>query len=288
MLVRSLSVPPEADGERADVFLKRYLPDLSERTVRSAFSNRDVKADGKRIPRDVRLRAGQEVTVYYSAEDIPFLDVVYEDADVLLVNKRPGISVESDARGGATLTDLCLLHVRSADPDAFPPAACHRLDNQTSGLCLFAKNENALEILQDVFRGHQLKKEYECLVRGIPKPSSAVCHAWLVKNAEKARVTVSDRPLPGGREIITGYETLESGPVSRLRVTLYTGRTHQIRAHLAALGHPLLGDDLYGDRSFNRLQKVRTLRLCAVALCLDTRGKLPDLDGVRFSVSAPF
>lgn len=288
MEVRMLRVPMEADGERAYLFLRRYMPDLPEKTVRTAFSLRDVRLDGKRIPRETRVRVGQEIRIYYAAGQENPLDIVYEDADVLLVNKRPGISVESDAKGGATLTDLCIAHVRLQNPSAFPPAACHRLDNQTSGLCLFAKSENALMILQDVFRQHRLEKEYECLVRGVPKPPQAVCRAFLVKDALHAKVSVFDHQVPGSREVITGYRTLESGPVSRLRVQLYTGRTHQIRAHLSALGHPLLGDDLYGDRAFNRLHKARTLRLCAVSLRLDTAGKLPALDSVLFSVKAPF
>ena len=289
MQVKLLLIPREAEGERADSFLLRYLPELPEAIVRKAFQLRDVKLDGKRISRETRVSAGQEIRIFYPDQGSRDpLDVVYEDEDVLLVNKRPGISVESDARGGTTLTDLCLSHVRCQNLSGFPPTACHRLDNQTSGLCLFAKNENALLILQDVFRKHHLEKDYECLVRGIPKPPRAVCHAFLVKDARKGRVEITDMPVPGSREIITGYETMSQGPVSRLRVRLYTGRTHQIRAHMAALGHPLLGDDLYGDRSFNRFHKVRTLRLCAVCLRVDTEGRLPALDQKRFSVSAPF
>ena len=119
-------------------------------------------------------------------------------------------------------------------------------------------------------------------------PPSAVCSAWLVKDPLHAEVRITDREIPGARPITTGYETLESGPVSRLRVHLITGRTHQIRAHLAALGHPVLGDDLYGDRSFNRREKARTLKLCAVSLKLETEGRLPHLDGREFTITPPF
>ncbi len=289
MIMKTLTVASEAEGLRADVFLYRYLPELPEHVVRACFTRRDVRLNGLRISRDTRLQAGQEIRVYYSDSDtIQPLRIVYEDGDVLLVNKQAGISVESDSGGGLSLTDLCADHVRKTMADAFLPRPCHRLDNKTSGLCLFAKNEKALEILLDVFRRRTMEKEYECLVRGIPKPPKAVCRAWLYKDAGKARVTVYDHPIPGAREIATGYDTLVSGPVSRLRVHLITGRTHQIRAHLNALGHPILGDDLYGDRALNRARKVRTLCLCAVSLQLDTGGRLPDLDGKRFSVSAPF
>ena len=120
------------------------------------------------------------------------------------------------------------------------------------------------------------------------KPPSAVCSAWLVKDARKAIVRITDRPERDAKPIETGYETLQSGPVSRLRIHLITGRTHQIRAHLAALGHPVLGDDLYGDRDFNRREKARSLKLCAVSLKLDTAGRLPALDGREFTVEPPF
>lgn len=231
--------------------------------VREAFARRDVKLDGKRVKPDVRLAAGQLVQLYCMEQAAPTLDVVYEDDDVLLVNKRAGVSVEPDERGGVSLVELALRHVRAANPDAAQPIACHRLDNQTCGLTLLAKNDRAAAILIQAFRDRTMDKRYICLVRGQMKPAAATCRAWLRKDAEAARVTILDRELPGARPIVTAYETLEAGPVSRLRVHLITGRTHQIRAHMAALGHPLLGDDVYGDHAFNRLQHARRLMLCA-------------------------
>ena len=126
------------------------------------------------------------------------------------------------------------------------------------------------------------------MVRGILKPPKALCRAWLVKDAAAARVTIFDHEVPGSKPIATAYETLESGPVSRVRVELITGRTHQIRAHMASLGHPLLGDDVYGDRAFNRVQKARRLMLCATRLTLHTDGKLPALEGKTFTIPCPF
>lgn len=290
MELKQMIVPPQGEGDRVDRLIYRYYPEVPEHLVRAAFSRRDVKLDGKRVSRDTRVRTGQELRIYLpEPEDASrLLDVVYEDGDVLLVNKPAGISVEPDGKGGTTLTELCRRYAEREGPVSFAPAACHRLDNQTSGLCLFARNPEALESLQRAFRDRMPEKYYECLVRGIPKPPEAECAAWLVKDPVAARVRIYDRPREGARQIVTGYETLEAGSISRLRVHLITGRTHQIRAHLAALGHPILGDDVYGDRAWNRKEKVRALRLCAVRLKMETGGRMPDLDGKIFEIRAPF
>ena len=280
---------PAAEGQRIDACIRRFLPEVPQRTVQQSFSRRDVKLDGKRVKPDIRVIAGQKVELFCMEQTTSLVDVVYEDDDVLLVNKRAGVSVEPDEKGGVTLTELALKHVRQKNPDAWPPKACHRLDNQTCGLLLFAKNKRAEAILTHAFKERTMDKRYICLVRGMMKPPSATCRAYLVKDAKAARVTIHDDAVKGARPIITEYETLEAGPISRLLVHLVTGRTHQIRAHMAALGHPLLGDDVYGDRAFNRQQKVQgRLCLCAARLTLDTGGELPQLDGRTFEIKCPF
>ena len=281
-------VPPAAEGQRIDACLRRFLPELSPQTVRACFQRRDVKLDGRRVKPDARVTAGQLVQVYCMEDRADPVDVVYEDEDVLLINKRAGVSVESDDGAGPSLTELAHRHLLLRDPAAPPPRPCHRLDNQTCGLLLMAKTPEAEEILVRAFRERTMDKRYICLVRGMPKPPATTCRAYLLKDAQAARVTILDHPVPGARAIATAYETLEPGAVSRLRVHLLTGRTHQIRAHLAALGHPLLGDDVYGDRAFNRLHHARRLMLCAASLTLDTGGALPRLDGKTFSVACPF
>ncbi len=290
MSLKVMIIPPEADGMKTEMLLRRLFPDLPESVIRKLFDARDVRLDGIRVRKNEPVCAGQELRVFLpdSAGNVSSLRIVYEDNDVLLVNKPAGISVENDTQGSFSLTELCRLHVAEHDSGAFIPVPCHRLDNRTSGLCLFAKNEQALKILENSFRERTVEKYYICLVRGIPKPLSAVCRAFLRKDAEKGKVTILDRELPGSRPIVTGYETLESGPVSRLKVHLITGRTHQIRAHLAALGHPLLGDDLYGDRDFNRHHKARSLKLCAVSLTVSTGNRLPLLEGKTFEIPPPF
>ena len=277
---------PALQGQRLDAALRRTFPELPSWALRDAFSRRDVKLDGRRVRPDLRVQGGELVQVYVMEQE-PSLDVVYEDAGLLLINKRPGISVTQDPGGGATLTDLAACHVRLHGEKAVPQPV-HRLDNQTSGLVLFAKSPGMQLILEDAFRQRLPEKEYTCLVRGIPKPAQALCRAYLRKDAAAARVTILDHDAPGCKPIATAYETLEAGPVSRLRVELITGRTHQIRAHLAALGHPLLGDDVYGDRAFNRANKARRLMLCATRLTLRTGGRLPEgVEGRTFTVPCP-
>ncbi|MBP3638184.1 MAG: RluA family pseudouridine synthase [Clostridia bacterium] len=281
-------VTQAAEGQRIDACLRRFLPELPPHVLRQSFQRRDVKLDGKRVKPDVRVSEGQLVQVYCMEPAAPTVDVVYEDNDVLLINKRAGISVEPDEKGGASLIELAHKHLLLKDASALPPRPCHRLDNQTCGLTLLAKNDRAEEILLRAFRDRTMDKRYICLVRGMMKPPAATCKAYLLKDAQAARVTILDHPAPGAKSIATAYETLESGPVSRLKVHLLTGRTHQIRAHLAALGHPLLGDDVYGDRAFNRAQHARRLMLCAASLTLDTGGELPQLDGKTFTIDCPF
>ncbi|MBR3653749.1 MAG: RluA family pseudouridine synthase [Bacteroidales bacterium] len=284
MALHQFTVSASDDGRRLDDLVKRQLPQLTPQEIRGVFAHRDVKLDGRRSPADTRAAAGQTVQVYYVEPETPLIEVVYRDGDVLVVNKSAGVSVDE---GG--LIALAHRELLRTDPDAPPPLPCHRLDNQTCGLVLFALNARSSEILRRAFRERTLDKRYICLVRGQPKPPSAVCTAWLVKDAEAGQVRVLDREVPGSRKIVTGYETLEAGPVSRLRVHLITGRTHQIRAHMASLGHPLLGDDLYGDRALNRSLRVQgKLRLCAQSLTLETGGALPALDGRHFEVHCPF
>ena len=292
MAVKTVLIPADAEGMKVSMFLRRFLPSLPESTVRKVFQARDVKLDGVRVTRDTPVCAGQTLSVFLPASfrDAESLRIIYEDDDVLLVNKPAGISVEADDPGSLSLTDLCRIHVGSfsGGAPAFSPAPCHRLDHRTCGLCLFAKNERSLTVLLEAFKLRTVEKYYTCLVRGIMKPPSAVCNAWLLKDAGRAVVRILDHEVTGARPVTTGYETLQSGPVSRLRVHLVTGRTHQIRAHLAALGHPVLGDDLYGDRAFNRQQKSRSLKLCATELTLNTNGALPALDGKTFLIDPPF
>ena len=217
MAVYTFMVPPACDGVRIDVAIKRYLPELPGSEVQKSFRHKDVKCDGKRVKQDFRVSTGATVQVFVmETASTPPLDIVYENEDVLLVNKPAAISVEPDEVGGVTMTDLCYAHVQKSHVGATPPAACHRLDNQTCGLLLFAKNNKAKAILVELFRDRSMDKRYTCLVRGLMKPPSATCSAFLLKDAKAARVTILDHEAKGAKPIVTAYRSLEAGPISRL------------------------------------------------------------------------
>ena len=275
-------IPPGASG-RLDSYLIQALPLLPAHVLRDAFTARDVKMDGLRAQRDTPVRPGARVLVY--TPFTPRLPVVYEDENILLINKPAGLSCEADGRGGMTVVSL--LSERAGD--AYRPRLCHRLDNPTCGLLLLCKNDSSEETLLNAFRERRLTKIYQCLARGEMRPPAATKEAFLIKDAARAKVRIVTHETPGALRIATQYEMMDfDGVVSRLRVTLLTGRTHQIRAHLSFLAHPILGDDKYGDRALNRRMKASSLKLCATELTLHAGENLKYLDGRTFSIHPPF
>ena len=272
-------------GTKALNYLRRSLPLIPESALKNAFRSRDVKMNGVRISPEDHIVAGALMEVY-SAAEAP-LPVVYEDERVLVINKPAGLCV-MDEHCGMTVQTLAQAHCG----ENCLPRLCHRLDTRTSGLLVIARDDETEREITESFKSRDVTKEYECLVKGEMRPKEALCQAYLIKDAERGRVRVISHRTPGAREIRTSYRTLSMrGEISRLRVRLLTGRTHQIRAHLAYLGHPILGDDIYGDREFSRRNgSVGSLKLCAVSLTLrfGPESPLRYLDGREFTVAAPF
>lgn len=283
MRVYEAAAAEKAEGMRLRQFIAQAMPLLPAHVTRDAFDRRDVKLDGKRAGRDDAVYAGALVRLYTNYEvTIP---VVYEDENILLLNKPAGITCDQDEWGGMTVLSLMAERAKGA----YRPRLCHRLDHPTRGLLLLCKNDASEQLLLDAFRDRKLEKIYECLVRGEMRPEKDTKTAYLVKDAKNAAVRVVTHETPGALPIATQYETLDfDGTLSRLRVTLLTGRTHQIRAHMAFLSHPILGDDKYGDRALNRRFKTTELKLCATRLTLFAGGELSYLDGKTFSIPAPF
>lgn len=274
-------------------FLKQALPDAPAWALKECAKRRDVKRGGARLGATDTVSGGDLLRVFLPKaalkESAPQLDVVYEDERVLLVNKPQGLSVSEDEGGGDTLLSRARRYLAARGEDAAALSLCHRLDNKTGGLLLLAKDEEALEAAEEAFRLRTIHKTYTCRVVGCPKPREAVLTAYLLKDAERARVRILDHPFPGAQKIVTGYRVLatEAG-FSRLSVDLITGRTHQIRAHLAFIGCPIVGDDKYGLRDVNRAARARGQQLWATRMELHAGGALSYLDGRAFEVEAPF
>ncbi len=283
MQVYEAMVPENIPAQRLENYLSRAFPLLPAHVIRDALNKKDVKQNGIRANRDTMTVPGARVQLFCAFEmTVP---IVYEDEHILLINKPAGISCDEDSRGGMTVLSLLTKRAKGA----YIPRLCHRLDNQTSGLLLLAKDEMSEEMLLAGFRDHTFTKVYECLVRGRMRPEKATVKAYLVKDAGRATVRIITHETPGAKPIETMYECLSfDGTLSRLRVTLLTGRTHQIRAHMSFLSHPVLGDDKYGDRALNKRLRADGLRLCSTSLTLRLSGPLAYLDGRTFIIQPPF
>lgn len=289
MKLYTFTIPEDAAEGRLLPLARRMLPQLRDSAVRDAFDRRDVKLNGQRVGRDAPLLAGAEVRLYAADDALRApVPVLYQDENVLVIRKPAGVSCEHDPKGGKTVTELLWEQLRANDPRAAEPLLCHRLDNPTDGLLLLARSQEAQAAMQAAFAKRQIQKQYVCLVRGEPEPPTATLRAWLLKDAERARVRVLPYAAEGALPIVTEYTVLQGGECSRLLVALHTGRTHQIRAQLARIGHPLLGDDLYGDRDFNKRMKAKRLMLCAVSLSFSLEGSWQYLNGMTFTIDPTF
>lgn len=291
-------VPVEKDGLMLSRLLTQEAADAPQWAIREVIKKRDVRIDGVRISGDVRVSAGQEIRVFWpktlvaqkEKRALPLPEIVFEDEHVLLLNKPQGIAAQNEdhpLEGDSALT-RALAYLKSKGESTDSVRLCHRLDVQTGGLLLLTKDDAAYESAYQAFSVRTFKKFYTCRVKGCPAQSEAIMHAYHRKDAQLARVVVTDYPARGAQEIVTAYRVTQAEENARLEVELITGRTHQIRAHLAHIGHPILGDDKYGDRMLNRRLNLRRQQLWATALEFHAQGALSYLNGRVFRVSAPF
>ena len=279
-----LVVPEHMHGSKLLPCLSKAYPLAPDMAFRRALKNRDIKVNGQRVADNCAVTAGQLVEWYtqWAPAEIPIL---YMDNRLLVIDKPNGISSDEQAGEQMTLTGLLASQLKLD----MPPRMVHRLDHQTSGLMILALTAEAEDALVQAFRQGQVDKRYTCLAKGEMPRQGDTLRAWLRKDARVARVQVSDAPAPEARVIVTEYRVLSyQSDCSRLEICLHTGRTHQIRAHLAHIGHPILGDDKYGDRAFNRFMGAGRLMLASTGLTLRVEGLLADLDGRSFSIEAPF
>lgn len=290
-------VPKEKDGLMLSQFLIQTAGGVPLWAIRETIKKRDVRINGMRISGDVRVSEGQEIRVFWpksimtaEKKELPLPEVVFEDARVLLVNKPQGIASqnEDDPLTGDNALTRAIAYLKGKGENTDHVHLCHRLDVQTGGLLLIVKDDEAYDSAVEAFTNRTFRKFYTCRVKGCPARKEETMHAYLRKDAQISRVVVTDYPARGAQEIVTAYRVTEAGQYARLEVELITGRTHQIRAHLSHIGHPILGDDKYGDRTVNRSLGLRRQQLWATKMVFQAEGALSYLNGCSFSAECPF
>ena len=231
--------------------LERYGAELSYSTLQKLIRNKDIKVDGKRVNKDVALVIGQEITVYYDGEKSD-IKPLFERDGVFVFYKSPTITSEDFAF--------------KVNKSYFGLELCHRLDRNTAGLLVFA-NEKAYPEIIKAFKDRTVEKYYLAEVYGKMKKPSARLISYLVKDEEQATVKIYDNEVKGSVKIITEYQTVEErAETTLLKVKLITGKTHQIRAHLAHVGNFIIGDNKYGDSEINKKFKTKRQKLVAYSL----------------------
>ncbi len=259
---------------RLDKYLVEQYPALGPGRLNKALRENKIKLNGKKLPLSTRVQNGDVIRLFLQDEQLearplPTAVFVYEDNDILIANKPAGIEVDGPA------ADTLLKRVQAtltANGQPGHAVLCHRLDTGTSGLVLLAKNREAESFLTGAIKQRRIEKRYLCVTFGHPQPPAALLRGYLLKDAARGVVRVVSSPADGAREILTGYETLAvSGRLALLEVELITGRTHQIRAHLASIGCPILGDSKYGNNAANRELHFKYQALCAWELRFPTQ-----------------
>ena len=298
-------------GQRLDKFLSKAFPDLPQSLLYKSVRTKKIKVNRKRADPRQMLCEGDCLQLFLAPEFFgreenegrmlgaikPNISVLYEDENILLLDKPAGIPVHEDE---GNRTNNLLVHLQAYlyqkgeyDPAAeqsFAPALCNRIDRNTAGIVIAAKNAEALRVMNEKIKNREIDKFYLCAVHGSPKQKGATLLGWLLRNEATKTVRIyTDNPPKGALSIRTRYEVLaEKEGLSLLRVALLTGRTHQIRAHLSSIGHPLLGDGKYGKNADDRAMGYHHQALVAYRLRFSFRGEATVLDylnGRQFSIS---
>ena len=305
--MKEFTINSNDSGQRTDKFIQKTLPNLPQSLLYKYIRLKRIKINGKKCEISTRLNAGDIVSMYINDEfftqnkDYEFLsapsvlNIVYEDENILLADKKNGLVVhEDDENTVDTLINRILHYLYDKgeySPDkenSFTPALCNRLDRNTGGIVIAAKNAEALRILNQKIKDREIEKKYLCITVGVPPKKSDTLTAYLEKDEKTNTVKVYDARRNGAKTIITTYRVLkEDGRLALLEVELGTGRTHQIRAQLAHIDCPLLGDGKYGINAVNREYSVKTQALYSYKLKFTFKsesGCLEYLNGKEFKV----
>lgn len=266
--MRNLIVEEKYNNKKLNTFLLNKFDGLSVNTIYKALRKKDIRINNVKVNENVILHTGDEVKIFI-VDDFLFscnkqnFEIIYEDENIIIVNKQANIEVT----GKNSLTTCMQTFFKNNNINFLEP--CHRLDRNTSGLVLYAKNEDSLNILLDAFKNKEIEKHYRCIVCNIPKNKKATLNAYLFKDQKKAQVYISDTPMKGYKSICTSYSLLGTDlnhNLSLLDVELHTGKTHQIRAHLSHIGLPILGDGKYGINKINKQFSCKFQQLCSYSL----------------------
>ena len=268
-MMKEIIVSKKYHEKKLNKVILEELSNINYPTFCKLLRKKDIKVNGKRINKDILVYENDKIDIYLpkELEDVKIeLDIVYEDENILVINKPANIEVT----GTNSLTELINKQYTNCE---FKPQPCHRIDRNTTGLVMFAKNEETLEILLEKFKEHEIEKHYLALIYGIPNKKEERLEAYLFKDQKKSQVYISDTFKKGYQKIITKYTILEKREdnTALLDVEIETGRTHQIRAHLSHIGYPIVGDGKYGKNEINKQFSKKHQMLCSYKLKFNFR-----------------
>ena len=310
--MREIKIAKNDAGQRLDKFLTKAL-DLPVGLLYKSIRTKKIKINRKRAENNTVLNEGDVIQCFLAeeffgkldeADDVslsldkiqPKLDIVYEDENIMLLNKRPGVSVHEDED---SKVNTLIAHVQAylyqkgeynpKDEQSFAPALCNRIDRNTGGIVIAAKTAEALRVMNEKIKLREIDKYYLAAVHGIPKKKEDTLTGYLLKDEKLNKVRVFDsNPPRGAKNIITKYKVVATrGSDALIEVELLTGRTHQIRAHMAHIGHPLVGDGKYGVNKGDKAQGYKFQALYSYKLRFSFKGEetaLEYLNGKEFSI----